>query len=265
MSKDATFHQQLIEKLRALIRGRGFAPGTQFLTEREIAARFETSRPTANKALSSLVSEGLLEFRQGAGTFVRESVLDYDLQRLVSFTDKARAAGRKPGTEVITFQKLKAADAPADVTAALQVSAQEPLLHLERVRLADAQPVIYEHRYVIAKHCPGMTRTDAKGSLYGFWTTKCQLTLSGAEEIIHAVNATKTQAARLQVPVGTACFLIIATGYINGNEPLWREQTLYRADVYEFRNRIGGAAVSGPALGQIRVPEATSDHVSKRT
>lgn len=253
MPKETTFHQQLIEKLRALIRDRNFAPGAKFLTEREIAALFETSRPTANKALSSLVSEGLLEFRQGAGTFVRESVLDYDLQRLVSFTDKARAVGRKPGTEVITFQKLKASEAPADVATALHVSALEPMLHLERVRLADGQPVIYEHRYVIARHCPGMTKTDAKGSLYGFWTTKCQLTLSGAEEIIHAVNATKAQAARLKVPVGTACFLIIATGYIDGDKPLWREQTLYRADVYEFRNRIGGMSAAGPALGQIRV------------
>lgn len=71
MSKPASFHQQLIAKLRKLLRSRQFVPGTQFLTEREIAERFETSRPTANKALSSLVSEGLLEFRQGAGTFVR--------------------------------------------------------------------------------------------------------------------------------------------------------------------------------------------------
>jgi GntR family transcriptional regulator len=101
MSVNATFHQRLIEELRALILGGGFAPGAQFLTERDIAERFDTSRPTANKALSSLVSQGLLEVRRGAGTFVRESVLDYDLERLVSFTDKALAAGKKPGTALI--------------------------------------------------------------------------------------------------------------------------------------------------------------------
>ncbi|MFN9913156.1 MAG: GntR family transcriptional regulator, partial [Pirellulaceae bacterium] len=43
----------------------------RFLTEREIADRFGVSRPTANKALASLVSEGLLEFRRGVGTFVQ--------------------------------------------------------------------------------------------------------------------------------------------------------------------------------------------------
>lgn len=252
MSKDATFHQQLIEKLRALLRNRSFAPGAQFLTERDVAERFATSRPTANKALSSLVSEGLLEFRKGAGTFVRESVLDYDLQRLVSFTDKARAAGREPGTQVIALKKVTAKDVPADVMHVLKLTARAPLLYLERVRLADAQPVIYERRHIVARHCPGMTKADAKGSLYAFWTMKCKLTISGAAEAIRAVNATKSQAAQLAIPPDTACLLVIATGFIEGGIPLWHEETLYRSDVYEFRNQLGGVHAPKPALGQIR-------------
>ncbi len=252
MGKPASFHQQLIAKLRKLLRSRQHVPGSQFLTEREIAERFQTSRPTANKALSSLVSEGLLEFRQGAGTFVRENVLDYDLQRLVSFTDKARAAGKEPGTQVIAFQKLNAAATTEDVRLALQLKEMEPLLYIERVRLADAQPVIYERRHVVARHCPGMTKTDAKGSLYAFWTKKCKLTLSGAEESIRAVNATKAQAAQLGIPANTACLLVIATGFLEGGAPLWHEETLYRSDVYEFRNQLGGVSGPKPALGRMR-------------
>lgn len=252
MSKPASFHQQLIAKLRKLLRSRQFGPGTQFLTEREIAERFETSRPTANKALSSLVSEGFLEFRQGAGTFVRENVLDYDLQRLVSFTDKARAAGKEPGTQVVAFQKLTAADAPTEVVQALKVSPSDSLLYLERVRLADGQSVIYERRHVVTRHCPSMTKTDAKGSLYAFWTTKCKLTISGADESIRAVNATKPQAAQLAIPTGTACLLVIATGFLEGGVPLWHEETLYRSDVYEFRNQLGGVSGPKPAQGRMR-------------
>ena len=252
MSDNGTFHQQLIEKLHALVRSGGFTPGSQFLTEREIAERFKTSRPTANKALSSLVSAGLLEVRRGAGTFVRESVLDYDLERLVSFTDKVRTAGKKPGTELIEYRKLTAVDAPPSVIQSLRIEAEEPLIYMERIRLADGKPVIYERRHVVAKLCRPMTRTDAKSSLYTCWTEKCGLTISGAEEIIHAVNATKAQAAHLQIPVGTACFQIIATGYVSGEKPLWQEETLYRADVYEFRNRISGLTSTRAAMGRIK-------------
>lgn len=252
MAPAASFHQQLIEQLRGLLRNRTFAPGTQFLTEREIAERFATSRPTANKALSSLVSEGLLEVRRGAGTFVREAVLDYDLERLVSFTEKARAAGRKPGTELIEFCKIQSSEAPAQVARSLTIHREEPLIYMERVRLADQKPVILERRYVIASLCPKMTRSDAKGSLYTCWTTKFGLGIGGADEIIHAVNASKAQAASLKVPIGAACFQIIATGYLTDDRPLWYEETLYRADVYEFRNRIGGLRGSRTAVGQIK-------------
>lgn len=248
MATRASFHQQLIEKLRKLLRSRQFAPGAKFLTEREIAERFETSRPTANKALSSLVSAGLLEIRQGAGTFVRESVLDYDLERLVSFTDKAKASGKKPGTELIEFRKLTAGEAAPEVAEQLRVRPEATLFYMERIRLADGIPVIYERRHVVAAHCPTLTKTDAKGSLYAAWTTKCRLTITGAEETIHAVNASSAQAKHLQVRSGTACFQIIATGFITGGLPLWHEETLYRADVYEFRNRIGGL---GAAMGRM--------------
>jgi len=251
VARAASVHERLIEKLRKLLRSRQFVPGAKFLTEREIAERFGTSRPTANKALSSLVSTGLLEFRQGAGTFVRESVLDYDLQRLVSFTEKARAAGKKPGTRVIALQKLSAVNAPA-AAQALHVAPAEPLLYLERVRLADAQPVIYERRHVVAHFCTGMTKADAKGSLYDYWTTKCRLIISGADESIRAVNASPSQASMLGIRPNTACLLVIATGFLEGGVPLWYEETLYRCDVYEFRNQLGGVSSPKPARGHMR-------------
>ncbi len=252
MTSTSTFHQHLVEKLRVLIREGGFTAGSQFLTEREIAERFDTSRPTANKALSSLVSAGLLEVRRGAGTFVREGVLDYDLERLVSFTDKAKAAGKKPSTELIEYRRIHATEAPPNVAETLRTKGTMELIYMERIRLADRTPVIYERRHVVSSLCPEMHRSDAKHSLYSCWTEKCGLSITGADEIIHAVNASEAEASRLRIPVGAACFKIIATGHIDNETPLWHEETLYRADVYEFRNRIHGIAGNHAALGKIR-------------
>ncbi len=255
MGKPASFHQELITTLRKLLRSRRFLPGSQFLTEREIAKRFKTTRPTANKALSNLVSLGLLEFRQGAGTFVRESVLDYDLQRLVSFTDKAEAAGKVPSTRVLVFKKMTASEAAGEIAQALRLTPNEQLFYMERLRLADGQAVIYECRHIAARLCPAMNKTNAKGSLYAFWTTRCKLTLSGAEESIRAVNATQSQAIQLGIAVRAACLQVIATGFLEGGIPLWHEETLYRSDVYEFRNQLGGVSSPKPAQGRIRSAE----------
>src|ERR1700759_701525 len=92
---------QLNGLLRELIRSGEYRKGDQFLTEREIATRFGISRATANKALSSLVAEGVVSFKKGVGTFVQSNLLAYDLRTLVSFTEKARAAGRVPSTRVL--------------------------------------------------------------------------------------------------------------------------------------------------------------------
>jgi GntR family transcriptional regulator len=249
MSANSTFHQYLVENLRTLIREGTFKPGAKFLTEREIAERYDTSRPTANKALSSLVSAGLLEVRRGAGTFVCEGVLNYDLEKLVSFTEKAKAVGKKPGTELLEYKLITAAESPGVVAEALRVRGQEHIIYMERIRLADRNPVIYERRYVVAQLCPEMSRTDAKHSLYACWTDKCGLVITGADETIRAVNISKAEAALLHVPPSTACFKIIATGYVSGKTPLWHEETLYRADLYEFRNRISGLSGSHLASG----------------
>src|SRR5215813_8676358 len=115
-------YQQLNSHLRLLI-GSGECPiGTKFLTERQICERYGVSRATANKALSNLVSEGLLEFRKGVGTFVRGRALDYNLRALVSFTDKANAAGKRPSTEVLQFETVAAADVLDDVPTLLKVT-----------------------------------------------------------------------------------------------------------------------------------------------
>ncbi len=114
-----------------------------------IAGKFKASRPAANKALISLVSQGLLEVRPGAGTFVREGVLDYDLERLVSFTDKVRAAGKKPGTQLLEYRTFTAAEATSTVGASLETVATNPLIYAERIRLADGRPVICERRHLV--------------------------------------------------------------------------------------------------------------------
>lgn len=105
------------------------------------------SRATANKALASLVSVGLLEFRKGIGTFVRQATISYDLRSIVSFTEKARAAGKTPRTLLRTFGKLKACEVEPQIADRLKVAGSALLWELDRVRAIDGIPGILEHRF----------------------------------------------------------------------------------------------------------------------
>ena len=244
-------YQQLNQRLRAALVG-GYRCGDQFLTEREVAEKFQVSRATANKSLASLVSEGFLEFRKGLGTFVRREVIDYDVRSLVSFTEKARAAGKKPSTELLTFGKLTAAEAGDGVQVALNLDGDALVWEMERIRLADRVPVILEHRYVVHAHCPKLTKSQAQSSLYRAWTTSHGLKIGGANEIIRAVLLTAPEALRLQTTTKSPALEVVSVGFLDDDSPLWWERTLYRGDQYEFQSRLGPIQSATPARGRLR-------------
>jgi GntR family transcriptional regulator len=134
---------------------------------------------------------------------------------------------------------LEAKDVLDEVPHLLKVDAESPLHYVERLRLADNLPVIYERRYIVAKYCPGLSSSDLEGSLYSVWTERFQLKIEGADERIRAVHLRGSEARALRVRDGAAGLLIRSVGYLAGGNPLWFERTLYRGDAYEFHSRLG--------------------------
>lgn len=246
-------YRQLNDHLRAAL-GDKYRQGDKFLSEREISSKFSVSRATANKALNSLVSEGLLEYRRGIGTFVRSDLINYDLRSLVSFTEKAKVAGKKPATRVLAFAKVSVEDVDPKVFEALDQPIGGHLWEMRRLRLADKVPVILEHRYIAVEHCPNLTNSRIKGSLYKAFTDKYGLKISGAHEIMRAVCLTPKESKLLGVPSKSPAIEVTAVGFLDDNAgtPLWWERTLYRSDQYEFHCRLGPIPTATPARGKLR-------------
>jgi GntR family transcriptional regulator len=96
-------YMQLVEQVRQALRLGRLEPGDQLPTVREVAATVAVNPNTVLKAYRELEHEGLVEGRPGQGTYVVRSLSGPSpqtlnkLQRdLVSWVDKARAAGLKP-------------------------------------------------------------------------------------------------------------------------------------------------------------------------
>jgi GntR family transcriptional regulator len=67
-------YKQVQAAIREAIATRVLMPNDALPPERELAEQFEVSRITVRKAISGLVSEGVLESQHGSGTFVRSKV-----------------------------------------------------------------------------------------------------------------------------------------------------------------------------------------------
>lgn len=66
----ATRAQRIVGQLLDMVRQRRLSPGDQLPPERELAATMGVSRSSLREALRALAVMGVLEMRQGAGTYV---------------------------------------------------------------------------------------------------------------------------------------------------------------------------------------------------
>ncbi len=76
--KPKKISDQVFDQLQELINRGQLKPGDKLMPERELAETLEVSRTTVRNAISRLVFMGLLEHRQGQGTFVRSPAADED-------------------------------------------------------------------------------------------------------------------------------------------------------------------------------------------
>jgi DNA-binding FadR family transcriptional regulator len=84
--------QQVVERLRALLGGEEFPVGARLPTEPELMARFGVGRSTVREAVRVLAHLGLVEVRQGDGTYVRAAAQEGDAEPLAARLRRARLA-----------------------------------------------------------------------------------------------------------------------------------------------------------------------------
>lgn len=233
-AKRTPVYRQLVERLRK--QAAQLAPGAKFHTERDVSSRFGISRPTANKVLSALVSEGTLEFRKGLGTFVAERSLTYDLRHLLSFDAQARATGRQPSTRIIACTRERAGSTEDH----LGLAAGAEVWRLVRLRLIDGQPCIVEHRSVPVARCPDLDRQALDGSIYELFTAHYGFRLAGADQLVAAIAAETEDARLLGLAAGAPALEARATGLLADGAALWQERTVYHPGHWRFRVQLGG-------------------------
>lgn len=136
-------YERIVDQIHALIREGRWAPGDQIPPERELAERFRVSRTSVREALRALEMQGIIESRQGGGTFVRSA----DTEALVPPLAAAILRGRREMAEVLEVReliepgiaRLAALRATAEVVAEL-----EQTLERQRDAIAHDRPFVDE-------------------------------------------------------------------------------------------------------------------------
>jgi GntR family transcriptional regulator len=223
-------YKRLALALTGLIQEGLLKPGTALPAERDLAEALQLGRVTVRTAYRDLMSSGTLESRHGSGTFVSQKVerMEQSLWRLSSFSADMRSRGRSPAAKILS----RSVGQPApEETFLLGLGPDEPVLRLDRLRLADGLPLAIERAVVPVK----FLREDAagEGSLYDALTDNGFRPVHALQRLT-AVILDPSSAAILDVQPGAPALLIERVSRLEDQRVVEYTRSHYRGDAYDF-------------------------------
>ena len=241
-------HHQVYLDLRAAIDAGEWRPGDRIPPERELAERYGCSLITVRRALGDLARERRLERARGRGTFVSRPPINLDLDGTLSFTEELHHLGHDPSTRVVTARTLPA---ELDIADSLGVAIGSSVVHLERLRMADGEPLLLEQVFLSEARFPGLLASDLEhGSLYELLTERYDTQVVRAREALEPIALPTREAHLLGVEPHRPALRIEGVAFDRGGQPVEFARSYVRGDrTRYFVERI--VIRSGPRSGSM--------------
>jgi GntR family transcriptional regulator len=214
-------YQRLKDAFAGRIAQGEWRPGAAIPPEGELAAEYGVALGTVRKAIEGLVQEGLIDRRQGRGTFVRKADFTNALFRFFRHTHDGQPM--RPSSRLLARRTGKAG---ARAGRGLGLAADARVLWLTRLRLVAGEPLVVDD---IALPLPAFAAladvpaADFGGLLYPLYERAAGQVVARAREHIGFDRADAATAKRLGIGEGEPVVAIerIAFGY-DGAALEWR-------------------------------------------
>ncbi|MGB3876955.1 GntR family transcriptional regulator [Shinella zoogloeoides] len=220
-------YRQLGRALKTAIDESVLKRGAVIPSERDLSTGLGLSRVTVRKAIDNLVSDGLLDRRQGAKTVV-SSRLEKSLATMTSFSEDMRSRGLEPGCVWISREISR--PSPAEMMA-LGIPGHEKVVRLRRLRTADTMPIAIETATLPARFVPDPEAIGA--SLYEYLAAHGAMPVRAMQRM-QAKPATEEERRLLVTPEGTSLLTMERRCFLADDQIVEFTQTKYRGDVYDF-------------------------------
>ena len=221
-------HHQVYLDLRGALDDGEWRPDERLPSERELARSYGCSLITVRRALGELTREGRLLRTRGRGTTVIAPRIDRDLSDPQSFTEEMLRRGFDPQTRLLGSRPESASPA---VAAALRLEPGSPTLYIERLRLADGEPILLEQVHLPAERFPGLLASDLEhASLYRLLADRYQAQVAWVRETLEPVLLGALPARLLGRPRRSPALLIEGTAFAVGGLPIELSRTWVRGD-----------------------------------
>lgn len=200
-------HYQISLLLREAIQA-GRYGHEKFPTEHELGEQFGVCRFTVRRALQDLEAAGLIERRQGVGTFVRGQQVGTQLRAPISsLVSHLDAFDADSTVEVISSEMVKPSLQAREMLRLAHVD--EDVLQLVRVRSRGARPVLQATHSIPRAVAKKIRQRDLRMPVYRMLDRAAGV--DRVEQVVSAVLASPVVARRLRLSVGAALLSVQRT------------------------------------------------------
>ena len=232
-SSQVPLYTQLADIIKEMINNKELQEGHYLMSERDICKIQNISRMTVNKAIISLVNEGILERRQGKGTFVSYKKQNLTYAKMQGFTEIAKNKNLNVKNKILKFE-LKT---PSNkVKEYLQLEDIDSLVfQIERIRFIDDEPTILEKIYIPEYMCPALSEDlVSNNSIYKLYREKYLHKTQIAKQVINPIILNKSQSKTLNVDSNTLALKIDRVVFTDKDEVLEYTSSLFITDKHQY-------------------------------
>jgi len=216
---------QIMRILEEQIRLAHWKPGDKLPTQQQLAEHFEVSLAPVKQALRELEKRGIVSPRQGRGTYVTDTtplfqeIIEKD--RIPSFTREMAERGRQAHSVILTLEHISSHDMPK-ASEQLQIGDDDSLIFIERVRLANGNPLTLQSSYLPYSRLGQIIERDLNGTeaLSDVLRDDFGTAITASHQIITATAATPRDAKYLNIPVDSPLLLVERTSYLDSGDPI---------------------------------------------
>ena len=232
-SSAVPLYEQLKLSLRKKVDEQVWQEGQRLPSEAELCADYDVSRITVRRAVDELVEEGVLERRQGKGTFVASSRMSVQMMPMnVIMQGFYILDTERKQTNVITKREYEANRHEREV---LRLQEGDSVYVFTRQMMLDGKVCMLDRSTFPAGRYPGLfERVTDNMSTYRLLVEEYGVVMHCVHKEISHTYASVEQAKWLDCAVGTPLFRIYKVVYDPQGVPIHMSSSYMKADSIVF-------------------------------
>jgi GntR family transcriptional regulator len=230
-------HERIRDVLANRVASGKWQLGAMIPAEQTIAAELGVALGTVRRAIGSLVDKGLVERRQGVGTFVKRADFSNSLFR---FFQLRHEDGTPIFPEGRTLEHRKIS-ADAFIAGKLALKRGDAVLYVHRLRSIAAAPLLVERIWLPYSEFAALDDIDAHEwtmLLYRLYEKHCGRSVARVVDHLSFNKATAEEARQLKLPAKTPVLVVERAAYgIEGRPIEWR-RSIGNAELFKFKTEM---------------------------